>query len=241
MVDFHCHLDLYPKPVAVVNQCKEKQLYVLSVTTTPSAWIGTSRIAKDCPRIRTALGLHPQLAHQRSHELEMFDALISEAKYVGEIGLDGSKDFKPFMEAQLKVFRHILKTVNQAGGRVMSIHSRSSASAVISELATCDCIPVYHWFTGNKSELQQAIASGGWFSVGPSMLSTKKGQELVAMLPRDKVLTETDGPFAQFKGNSLMPWDVDLAFIQLAKIWNLDKNDAIEVIQGNFRRLVSFA
>ena len=241
MVDFHCHLDLYSDPIAVVDKCKEKQLYVLSVTTTPSAWSGTSRIAKDYPRIRTALGFHPQLAHQRSHELEMFDALISEAKYVGEIGLDGSKDFKPFMKAQLKVFRHILKSVNHAGGRIMSIHSRSSADAVISELAACDGIPIFHWFTGNKTELQQAVASGGWFSVGPSMLSTKKGQELVSMLPRDKVLTETDGPFAQFKGNSLMPWDVDLALIQLAKVWRIDNKEAIEVIQENFRRLVSFA
>lgn len=241
MVDFHCHLDLYPKPVAVVNQCKEKQLYVLSVTTTPSAWSGTSRIAKDCPKIRTALGLHPQLAHQRSHELEMFDALISEAKYVGEIGLDGSKGFKPFMEAQLKVFRHILKTVNQAGGRVMSIHSRSSASAVISELATCDGIPVYHWFTGNKTELKQVISMGGWFSVSPAMLSTKRGFELVSMMPRDRVLPETDGPFAKYKGSPLMPWHVDLVFDPLAKIWNVDKQEAKDIVQSNFRKLVSFA
>ena len=124
MVDLHCHLDLYPDPLAVVNKCKEKGLYVLSVTTTPSAWHGTSRIAEGCPRIRTALGLHPQLAHQRSHELKMFDELISETRYVGEIGLDGSKDFKDFREIQLKVFRHILKAVNRVGGRIMSIHSR---------------------------------------------------------------------------------------------------------------------
>lgn len=241
MVDLHCHLDLYPDPVAVVNKCKEKQLYVLSVTTTPSAWSGTSRIAKDCPRIRTALGLHPQLAHQRSHELAIFDALISETKYVGEIGLDGSKDFKPFMEAQLRVFRHILNSVNQAGGRIMSIHSRSSASAVLSELTKCNGIPVFHWFSGSISELKQAIASGGWFSVGPSMLSTKRGQELVSMLPRNKVLTETDGPFAKFRGNSLMPWDVDIVFDQLSKIWNIESLEAKELIQGNFRRLILLA
>ncbi len=241
MVDLHCHLDLYPDPVAVVKKCKEKELYVLSVTTTPSAWNGTLNISEGCPRIRTSLGLHPQLAHQRSHELEMFDALITETKYVGEIGLDGSKEFKAFMEIQLKVFRHILKSVNRAGGRIMSIHSRSSASAVLSELTACDGVPVFHWFTGSKFELQQAITSGGWFSVGPAMLSTKRGHELVSMLPRDRVLTETDGPFAEHKGNSLMPWDVNMAFDQLAKIWNLENQEVKETVLSNFRRLVSLA
>jgi TatD DNase family protein len=71
------------------------------------------------------------------------------------------------------------------------------------------------------------------------MLSTKKGQELVGMLPRDKVLTETDGPFAEFKGNSLMPWDVGIAIDQLARVWNLDKVETRGIVLENFRKLVS--
>lgn len=35
-----------------------------------------------------------EIAHQRSHELELFDSLLSETRYVGEIGLDGGKGFK---------------------------------------------------------------------------------------------------------------------------------------------------
>src|SRR4051794_11064746 len=94
MIDFHCHLDLYPDPHAVARACVERGLYVLSVTTTPSAWIGTEALAGGAARIRTALGLHPQLAHQRKGELVQFEHRISETRYVGEIGLDGAPEFK---------------------------------------------------------------------------------------------------------------------------------------------------
>ena len=239
MVDMHCHLDLYPDPFLIAQQCKEKGLYVLSVTTTPSAWCGTAKVANGCSRIRTALGLHPQLAHQREHELGMFDALVSETKYVGEIGLDGGRNYKQHSNVQLKVFRHIINTVNHAGGRIMSIHCRSSVGAVLSELTACDGIPVFHWFTGSKSELRKAVSLGGWFSVGPAMLATKRGQELVSMMPKERVLSETDGPFAKIKGYSLMPWDVALTFVQIAQIWNMQPLEVEEMILNNFRKLVS--
>ena len=171
----HCHLDLYPEPFKVAEECNRRGTYVLSVTTTPKAWEGTCRLSEGSPRIRTALGLHPQIAHQRYQELGLFDALLSEAKYVGEIGLDGGSGFKDHWDVQLKAFRHILNAVNHAGGRIMSIHSRASATAVLDELKGIDGTPVLHWFTGTKNQLNRAIDMGCWFSVGPAMLMPKKG------------------------------------------------------------------
>ncbi|ORS97051.1 TatD family hydrolase, partial [Escherichia coli] len=113
-IDMHCHLDLYPRPDLVAEESKRRGTYILSVTTTPKAWHGTSLLAKESQRIRTALGLHPQIAHQRSHELDLFDSLLSETKYVREIGLDGGQGFKEHWDIQLKVFRHILNSVNRA-------------------------------------------------------------------------------------------------------------------------------
>lgn len=40
---------------------------------------------------------------------------------------------------------------------------------------------------------------GCWFSVGPAMLQGARGTELVARMPRDRVLTESDGPFARLE------------------------------------------
>lgn len=234
----HCHLDLYPDPFTVAAECKARGTYVLSVTTTPKAWDGTCQLAEGSQRIRTALGLHPQLAHQRSHELELFDALLPRAKYVGEIGLDGGKGFKDHWEVQLKVFRHILNSVSRAGGRIMTIHSLASTAAVLDELSRIEGIPILHWFTGTKTQLKRAIDLGCWFSVGPAMLNTKKGSELTLMMPKDRVLTETDGPFAKSNGQLLRPWDSGIAVNQLASLWGLSVSEATIVLKNNLRSLL---
>ncbi|MBL1822556.1 TatD family deoxyribonuclease, partial [Klebsiella pneumoniae] len=44
-LDMHCHLDLYKDPSDIIQKCTEKGLYVLSITTTPNAYIGTHRLS----------------------------------------------------------------------------------------------------------------------------------------------------------------------------------------------------
>jgi len=240
IVDMHCHLDLYPDPLVVGRQCKSHGIYALSVTTTPKAWHGTSRLASDNPRIRTALGLHPQLVHECYKELELFEALLPDAKYVGEIGLDGGKGFKEHLDIQIKIFRHILRSLEAAGGRLMSIHSRASAGAVLSELYECPGagLPILHWFTGNKVELRRAIDQGCWFSVGPAMLATKRGQELIALMPKGRILPETDGPFARLNNKPLMPWESVHISSQIANLWCMRLFDVEIKLFENFNDLV---
>lgn len=223
MIDFHAHLDLYPDPHAVVDRCLANEVYVLSVTTTPSAWLGTKRLAAKAPRIRTALGLHPQVAHQRAHEMSLFKTLLADAPYVGEIGLDGSRDFKQHAEIQERVFKDILVECSSAGGRVLSIHSRGAAAKVLDFLEDYPRAgtPILHWFTGSAAQLQRAIALGCWFSVGPAMLSSVNGRALAAQMPTNRVLTETDGPFAKVDGKALEPSDARLAIPTLAGLWRV--------------------
>jgi TatD DNase family protein len=236
-IDMHCHLDLYPEPFKVADECKKRGIYVLSVTTTPKAWSGTCRLVEGNQRIRTALGLHPQIAHQRFNELDLFDALLPTAKYVGEIGLDGGNGFKDHWVVQLKVLRHIVGRVNQAGGRIMTIHSRQSASTVLEEIRGISGIPILHWFTGTPSQLKKAIDQGCWFSVGPAMLCTKKGREAVSLIPRERILTESDGPFAKYKGQTIMPWDSALAVDLISTIWGVPEHTAMEFLKDNLRNL----
>lgn len=239
MIDFHCHLDLYPDPQAVVRECVTRGLHVLSVTTTPSAWPGTAAMARDSKRIRTALGLHPQIAHERKGELALFERLLPEVRYVGEIGLDGAPEYKSHWQDQLTVFTHILDMCARSGGRVLTIHSRRAASPV---LAALEGQPgagtsILHWFSGTQRELARADRLGCWFSVGPAMLSGDKGRALAAKMPRDRVLTESDGPFAQLEGRAALPWDAERAVESLAEIWLEPVPTVHERMAANLRRL----
>jgi TatD DNase family protein len=48
------------------------------------------------------------------------------------------------------------------------------------------------------------------------MLASKNGRALAARMQRERVLTESDGPFAQINGNVLNPWDVENAIEELS-------------------------
>ena len=239
MIDFHAHLDLYPSPHATALECIARNLHVLSVTTTPSAWAGTAALTKDAPKIRTALGLHPQIAHERKEELVLFEELLPRVRYVGEIGLDGGREYRRFWPDQQRVFTKILELCEKAGGRIMTVHSRRAATAVLDGLSARPGAgtPVLHWFSGTKRELTGAIDLGCWFSVGPAMLRGDKGRQLVLRMPRDRILTESDGPFAQIDGRAAWPWDVARAAEVLAELWS-ESIDAVNLqLSTNLKRL----
>jgi TatD DNase family protein len=241
MIDFHAHLDLYPEADKVVQQCVAKGVYILSVTTTPSAWPGTSALAPPNTRIQTALGLHPQLAHERAVELELFDGYLAEVRYVGEIGLDGAPEFKQHWASQIAVFEHILNACSRVGGRIMSIHSRRAAAEVIELLRRFpgSGIPVLHWYSGNKRDLESAVSLGCWFSVGPAMLAGEKAKSLIKSIPRNRIVTETDGPFVQIDGHTAMPWEAELATVGLQTIWGVSQAEADHILHENLRSLVT--
>lgn len=243
MIDFHCHLDLYPDPHAVVRECVARGVYVLSVTTTPSAWAGTAALARDAPRIRTALGLHPQIVHERKGELPLFERLLPEVRYVGETGLDGGSEYKRHWQDQVVAFTRILELCERAGGRILTVHSRRAARPVLDTLALHPGagVPILHWFSGTSRELTQAVDLGCWFSVGPTMLAGEKGRALASRMPRDRVLTETDGPFAQLDGRPALPWDAEQAISLLAEVWDEPVPSVKAQIDSNLRHLAGTA
>ncbi len=241
MIDFHVHLDLYKDPAAAVKCCLASKAYVLSVTTTPRAWGGTKRLATGNPRIRTALGLHPQIAHERAGELGLFDAILPETRYVGEVGLDGSPELKPHQAVQSRVFTHVLNACARAGGRIITIHSRRATDQVLDHLEQAPgCgVPVLHWFSGTKGQLQRADRMGCWFSVGPAMVRSAKGFELLRAMPRSRVLTETDGPFALSAGGApLQPAEVAPALTAIGTAWGVSEQEADAELLANFKTLV---
>lgn len=240
MIDFHCHLDLFDDPQQMAVACEQAGIYVLSVTTTPKAWPKTAALAKGKRHIRTALGLHPELAHERHNEVSLLERLLDETRYVGEIGLDGSPAHRQHAEIQLKVFDRILACSQDRGGRIFTIHSRGAAEAVIESLRKYKCghTSVLHWFSGSQGQLKSAVSLDCWFSVGPAMLRTEKGRALAAAMPRDRILTETDGPFTRSGNRPLTPLDVQIAAAELAKMWSVTEVEAVVQIKRNLRDLL---
>lgn len=239
-MDFHCHLDLYPNAREVFAQAVERNMFTWLVTTSPRAFSATSKVLGGHENVLITPGLHPEIVHERYAEL---DTLIEQIKYisaVGEVGLDGSKRFKHSFDAQREVFTAVVAQCASVGGRVLSIHSRQAVRDV---LATLDDHPgfgtaVLHWFTGTAAELKSASDMGCWFSVGPAALNSASGKALAKKLPRDRVVPESDGPFAHVNGATVMPWSSGQTAELLAQAWDVPAGEVARTLELNARQLI---
>lgn len=240
MIDFHCHLDLYPDALKLLSKVDRMSEFTFAVTTSPRAYLATSRVFRGYQNIHVGLGLHPEVAVQKSSEKSLLFELIKGAPLVGEIGLDGSPRFKDSLSLQADIFTGAVAECSRVGGRLMSIHSRGAENRVLDILESHPQAgtPVLHWFTGTFKQAARAVEIGCWFSVGPAMLNSEKGRQLTSTIPLERVLPESDGPLAQWRGKALMPWDAAKVAELLAPTAGYSAQDLSERFSLNLANLL---
>ena len=70
------------------------------------------------------------------------------------------------------------------------------------------------------------------------MLHSEVGRALVLRMPRERVLTETDGPFVQDGTGPATPTTVKVTVRSLAELWVAPPGDVQAATLDNFRRLL---
>ena len=243
LVDFHCHLDLYPDHAAAYAECDRAGVLTLAVTTTPKAWPRNRKLAADTHHVRPALGLHPQLVAERLGELALWEEYLPQARYVGEVGLDAGPRFYRSFEMQKQVFEHMLLACARAGGKILTVHSVRAATSVLdmieAHLPSSRGRVVLHWFTGTAKEARRAVDLGCYFSINMEMLRKDRSRALVETLPLDRLLTETDGPFTQRNGRAARPADVATTIQELACLCGTETYAMTAAIRANLKCLTS--
>jgi TatD DNase family protein len=243
LVDFHCHLDLYPDFEKRVRECEAAEVHTLAVTTTPRAFERNWELTKATRHVRAALGLHPQLVAGHAEDLTEFPRWLDKTRYVGEVGLDAGSQFYRSFSAQERVFAQILGWCSEAGGKILSVHSVRSATRVLDHIERS--FPsergkvVLHWFTGSEAEAKRAIQLGCYFSINVQMLRNPKHSATVAcVLPMDRLLTETDGPFVEREGKAIAPGDVTPVLEAIASLRRCDLSRMRAQVHANFQALL---
>src|SRR5690606_27806319 len=145
---------------------------------------------------------------------------VKSVQFVGEVGLDfSSEGIKSRME-QLRVFRQIAESLSD-NSRFVTIHSRGAADEavpVLAEYGVASC--VFHWYSGSSSTLKRLLDLDHHCSVNTAMLASKKGRSVLETVPRERVLTETDGPYVKVGKRAAMPSDVRQIIEGIAEVWN---------------------
>ncbi len=241
MIDMHTHLDLYPDALKILQKVNEENIFTLAVTTSPKAWLATSMVFKGYNNIYVSVGLHPEIVESKFNETDLLIDSIKKTNFVGEVGLDGSRNFSKSLPLQEKIFDKVLQECENQNGKIISIHSRGAVSKVlnlIEKYPKCGK-PILHWFSGTHKELDYAISLDCWFSVNQKMCKSKKGLSLIEKIPKNRLLPESDGPFVAVNGKSLYPWEAIWITKKLSSLWNVNVTEVERMFITNLESLLN--
>lgn len=145
-----------------------------------------------------AVGIHPEcLADGTAENLRKIEILAQNPNCVaiGEIGLDYYWD-KDHREAQKDLFVRQIELAKRIGKPVL-IHDRDAHADTLDIIRTYQPNGVLHCFSGSPEMAQEVLKAGMYLGVGGvvTFKNAKRLPEVVAMIPNDRLLLETDCPY----------------------------------------------
>ena len=182
------------------------------------------------------VGCHPGLVGaQRAFDCDRFAGLIERTAYVGELGLDGKSRVPLDLQAQTL---NTALTVLKQQSRLVSLHSYAATGELLAALkATPIEGAVLHWWLGDPAQTLEALELGCYFSINAAMT---KRRDILALLPQNRVLTETDHPFGdRSAGRGRRPGNVATVEHALADMHGHDVDGVRRQLWRNLATLVS--
>ncbi len=231
MIDVHCHFDMDLNPEKFILGNEKRRIITIGMTNLPSHFqMGIDHIRR-YKYIRLALGLHPLRAKDHAGEYEKFIQLVDHTSYIGEVGLDFSREGFPTKDIQVKSFELVLDCV-KAKKKLLSIHSRRAEKETLEFLIEKGIRnAIFHWYSGSLSTLHKIIDAGFYFSINYAMVQSDGGQKIITEIPRELMLTETDYPYVENKNMSVI-------YHHLSKLWDDPILKVEQTIDSNFRRII---
>ena len=157
---------------------------------------------------------------------------IVKTKFIGEVGLDFSKRAIKSKKEQIEVFEFILENVRNRN-KILNLHSAQAEDKVLNMLIQYKIKKaIFHWYSGKIGTLNKILDNGYYFSINSNMCKSKKGQNIISRLPKNKILVETDAPFI----NDL-PYKNLNVYYYLSELWNLSLDEVRNIILRNFFNL----
>lgn len=254
MIDSHCHLTHIEEIDMEIGEWKSKgvKAVVTSALGIEEAQRSIELKEKYPDFIFVCLGIHPSDIDKFTDEqLEDFIEYIRTNKEniaaVGEVGLDYNwVTDKSRQEKSKEIFRTMIELAHSLRLPLV-IHSRNGKDSAISD--AIDMLQEHkanrvmmHCFSGNESNLRDALNSGYFISYATNICWTKKHPYLAAKTPIDQMLLETDSPWLdpdstlEKKALNNRPWKIAKSAEVIAKIKGISAEKILEITAGNARR-----
>jgi TatD DNase family protein len=240
VVDSHCHLDVVDRHLkgseeelgvdAALRRAAEvnvTRVVQVGCDVASSRW--AVETAREHDEVIAAVALHPNDAARIAERdgMDGLDAAFAEiealsgdpaVRAIGETGLDYFRTGEDGRPAQIESFRRHIDLAKRTD-RTLVIHDRDSHDDVISVLleeGAPDRV-VFHCFSGDAA-MARICAEHGWYCSFAGVVTFPSAgdlREALRVLPRDRVLVETDAPYltpspnrGRVNASYLVPWTV---------------------------------
>jgi len=247
--DTHAHLNMEvydsDRDGVIERSLQAKVQWIIDVSVDLSTSLRSVALASKYPSLFSAVGVHPHEASNTSLEvLHRLEALCQNSKVVaiGEIGLDYHYHFSPpeiqknFFLAQLELARRLDKPV--------IVHVREAmtdALDLIQSLAPSGWKGVFHCFGGKAEDIPKILEMGFLISfTGVVTFHNFKKQDLVRMVPLDRLLLETDAPYmtpVPFRGKRNEPAFLSYIANAIASFHQISPETVAQTTTANAKRL----
>jgi TatD DNase family protein len=206
LIDSHCHLEyegLVEDQEGVLDRARLAGIRgFLNISTRRSEWERVVATAARHPDVWASVGIHPHEADQHADLGE--GALLEATRHpkvigIGETGLDYYYD-KSDREVQQALFRTHIVVARKTGLPVI-IHTRDAEAdtlRILEEEMEKGAFPaLIHCFTASAEFGRKVLGLGLSISISGivTFKNAKDLQDVVATIPEDRILVETDSPF----------------------------------------------
>jgi len=234
LVDTHCHINFFQNAGDIAIECEKRKVHTIYVTTLPSQFDETFKYVKSLKYVYPSLGFHClESDYNLDKEKKLFLKNLDQTKYIGEVGLDFSKRAIKSQDEQIELFEFILKNIN-INEHILNIHSSYAEEKALEMIVKYGVIKaIFHWYSGKIGILNKILEHGYYFSINEAMCKSKKGQNIIAKLRKDRVLVETDAPFI----GDVLPYKNLNVYIYLSRLWNIKQEDVMKIVFDNFFKI----
>ena len=252
--DNHTHLEIadgeqpmdYRDHMSLAAQVGILGAVQVGVTLESSKWC--AKVAAQDSRLLAAVAIHPNEAAKYDSKQQL-DADIAEiaqlateprVRAIGETGLDffRTEDTKGLELQQYSFERHI--EIAKRNNLALQIHDRDAHEKVVETLLRNGAPNkvVFHCYSGDI-ELAKICSDNGWYTSFAGNITIKRNQNLrdsLKVMPRNKILVETDAPFLTpepLRGRPNAPYLVPITVRFMAEQLGMEANELSGQIAAN--------
>ncbi len=238
LFDSHCHL-YFPQydadREAMLARMEEKEMGAVLIGTDSATSQASIDLAESRDFLWAAVGLHPN--DEGEFAIANYEKLAAHPKVVaiGECGLDYFRSEKS--EGQKERFLQHIDLAEKVG-KPLVIHCRDAHEDMLAILAERKpSVPmIMHFFTGSGELAQNYLDLGCYLSFPGPITYTDMYDDSIRVNPLDKMLIETDAPFAApvpHRGKRNEPAFVEHVAEKIAQVKGISREEVAAATVNN--------